>query len=147
MQKKTLMLIPILLLISCSSNQGETSTSQYQTNWTIDEIKKMNEVFMMPENGDSSLYTIPFMFIDKTYSIVTIDEINMVNYIVNSGSTNDVDRYFNIALNNGFSQVEEGSEVLVKNVPNGEIELVISYGLSPFSSSDAFVASGRFTAN
>lgn len=136
MMKKTLFIIPLLLFSSCSNNE-------IPTNWKDADIKSMNEAFLMPEGGDSSLYTIPFMYIDGTYSLLVIKEVHSVNYIVNNGTEEDITKYSDVAIKDGFEKTSD-SDLFIKEVPTGKIELTITYGPNTFTSGDAFVATGVF---
>ena len=141
MKLKILLLTLLLTLSSC----GEVEP---KSNWTDEELNSINKAFKMPDNGDKNLYSIPFMFIDNTYSLLTIDELNMVNYLVVKSSEDNVKPYYDLALSNGFEILDQYNQnKIYKIVPTGKIELEISYGLTPYTSSMAFLASAKMIIN
>lgn len=133
------LLIPLfaLLLVGCTNNENKT-------NWDDKEIASMNETFQMPIDGDKNLYTIPFMFIDNNYMLITIKETFMVNYLVINSNIEDVEKYYSIALENDFEiSYKEENKIAIKELPIGKIELSVSYGETPYTNSYAFYAQAK----
>ena len=72
----------------------------------------------------------------------------MVNYLVIKANEDNVKPYYDLALSTGFEILdEENTNKIYKIVPTGKIELEISYGLTPYTSSKAFLASAKMITN